>query len=165
MVRKALRFIILVVCIALATGSALPIRASAATYEPYDGSISTSYITYFQDMLPKKPISENYVFLRSSQYEYKMFVGKFTYENMVLTADGSCYVYTLNVNNGYNSTFSFSQSREDGVVVDPGSIMIYSDLGPWPTLQEPIEYWAYSIFVLLLAWFLYEVIRWVSEVK
>lgn len=163
--RKTLRCIILIVCVVLAFGSAVPIHASAATIEPYDGSISTTYITIFRDMIAKKPISDNYVFLRTGQNTYKMYVGKFTYENQVLTADGSCYVYILDVGSQYNSGYIFSQAREDDVVVNPGSSLIYSDLGPWPSLQESDQYWFYAIALLLMIILLYDVLRWVSEVR
>lgn len=165
MVRKEIRFVIFAVCIALAMGSAVPIRASAATVTPYDGTISTTYITIFRDFIAKKSFTDNYVFLRSGQYEYKMYVGEFVYENQVLTAQGSCYAYILNVNSSYNSSYTFSQAREDNVVVDPGSTLIYSDLGPWPTLQESDEYWLFAIFLLFMIWFLFYVMKWVSEVK
>lgn len=165
MVWQRLRVWAVAFCVMLAVGSALRIHASAATVTPYDGTISSSYTQIFQDILPKKSFSDNYVFLRSGQNEYKMYFGKFLYENQVLTADGSCYGYTLNVNSGYNSGYSFSQFREDNVVIDPGSALIYSDLGPWPTLQEPVEFWMYAIFLLGLIWLMYGVIHWLSEVK
>lgn len=91
------------VLLALAVALAAPITASAASVTPYEGNISSTYSQIFQDILVKKPLTDNYVFLRTSQYEYSLYVGKFIYEGSNFTSDGSVYVYTINTNSTWDA--------------------------------------------------------------
>lgn len=57
---------------------------AADTVTPYDGNIGTTQLTYFRDILSNVPITDDYVFVRSGQYDYKLITGNFDYS-------GACF--------------------------------------------------------------------------
>lgn len=131
MVRKITVYFVALLILLTATCGAV----SAATYEPYEGNISTSYLTYFEDILPKIKLTDHYVFFRSGQYDYSMIVGDIEYVNGVFSADNSCTVYSMSTNNSYNSYFSYNVSSIDSLTLRPSNILVYSDLGDFPELE------------------------------
>lgn len=108
---------------------------SAATYTPYEGNISTSYLTYFEDLLPKIKLGDHYVLLRSSQYDYSMIVGDITHDNGVFSSATPCTVYTLSSTSGYNSYNSYTVTTVNDFQLVSNDILIYSDLGNFPELE------------------------------
>ncbi len=130
----------------LALVMAMPSRASAA--EVYDGSISTTYITIFRDIATKIGPADDYVFFRSGQYEYQMYVGDLTYENDSFTGTG-LKVYTISTaGSGYSNAYTYDWSTSD-LELAPGTALIYSNLGEFPDLIERSDYLAYSQILLL----------------
>ena len=74
-----------------------------------DGGISTTYITYFKDILAKLPYETEYVFFRSSRYEYVMYYGPsgtFSKNGNVIEASQCSYVL-------YNTETSLWTSGEE----------------------------------------------------
>ena len=109
---------------------------SAATYEPYESNISTTQLTYFQDILAGQSILDHYVFLRDGQYTYKMIVGDLEYKNNQFIANDTCKVYSLDTGSGYNSNYSYSVDEINNITVNTNSRIVYSDLGDYPQLEE-----------------------------
>ena len=148
MVRK-----VMAVCIALAVALSAAAPASAATPDIYEGTISTSMLEYFSDILIKVPPTQNYVLIRSSQYIYVMYVGDFEWNGSNFYA-ASADAYSIATNSGYNSHYTFNVSTISDLTIRPGDYLVYSDLGPYPGLREPVEVWGYfllvTLFVLLL---------------
>lgn len=133
MVRQRLILILVIMALAMA----MPCNAMAATvYE--DGNISTSYITYFRDIVSSVPWFDNYVFFRSSQYDYTMYVGDIDLTGTVFTCDDAV-IYNINTGSGYNSTYSYVVSSGN-VFVDAGNKMVYSNLGNYPDLLSRGDY-------------------------
>ena len=130
MVRKVS---IAVIALALLFGSA--IGAHAATV--YDGSISSTYVTYFRDILAGESILDNYVAFRSGQYEYTMITGNITFDNGIfnLVGDGYSYVFSTGTSN-YNNNYTYSTKAITQFTLDPDNYVVYSDLGNYPQLEE-----------------------------
>lgn len=143
MVRK-----VMVVCIALAVVLCAAAPARAATPDIYDGTISTSMLDYFSDILTKVNPLKNYVLIRSSQYIYLLYVGDFEWDGNRFSCD-SAEVYSITTNSGYNSHYTFNQSTITDLTIIPGDYLIYSDLGPYPVLRDPAETWSFAICVLI----------------
>lgn len=153
MVRK-----VMAVCIALAVALSAAAHASAATAQIYEGNISTSMTAYFSDILLKVPPTLNYVLIRSGQYTYVMYVGEFSWDGSTFYAT-SADAYAITTNSGYNSVYSFNVSTISDLTIRPGDYLVYSDLGPFPGLREPVEVWGYLLLIALFILLLCNLIR------
>ena len=91
MVRKTITVILLV----LVAVSAM--CGTAQAYSIYEGTISSTYTTYFKDILSRQTIFTDYVCFRSGQNQYVMVVGDLEYSNnrFVLSGNGSVYTFDL----------------------------------------------------------------------
>lgn len=135
----------------LAVILAVPITASAA--EVYtEGNISTTYVTYFQDILSKVSPLDDYVFFRSGQNEYTMFTGNLIYNNGTISSQEPCRVYQIytTTGSGYSSTYHFTANNYQEYSVSIGSALVYSNLGDFPDLNERGDYLETAILVLML---------------
>lgn len=145
---------LIVVVVALAIISTVSINASAA--EVYnEGNISTTYVTYFRDMLSKVSPSDDYVFYRSGQYEYSMVVGDLDYSNGRISfnyIDEPCKVYKITQSTGssYNQTYSFTVTNYSDFSLNVGNSLIYSNLGDFPDLIERGDYLETALVLLVL---------------
>lgn len=125
----------LVVLLALICG--LTTSAQAATHQVYDnGSLSTTYITYFKDILSGASINENYVAFRSGQYSYSMIVGDLEFNNNSFTSSGSCKEYIFSTSGNYNSQYTYEVKELNNFSLDVSNQIIYSDIGEYPQLIE-----------------------------
>lgn len=158
MVRK-----VSVVIIALAVVLSVAAPARAVTPEIYDGTISTSMLDYFRDILAKVNPLKNYVLLRTSQYTYNLYCGEMEWDGVQFTAE-SADVYTITTNSGYNSHYTFAHSTVSGLTVRPGDHIVYSDLGSFPGLRDPAEYWGFYLsvaaFILIIGSLIRSMWRW-----
>lgn len=145
MVRK-----IIMVLIALCLISAVPIQASAA--EVYEGNISTSYVSIFEDIAEKKVgLFDDYVFYRSGQYDYQMVVGQLALSDNQITSDGSIQIYTISTNNAnYNNIYEYSVTSGSAFSLTPNTNLIYSNLGDYPDLIERSNYYAVATLLVML---------------
>jgi hypothetical protein len=146
MVRKRLIAILL----ALAVISAVPITASAA--EVYtEGNISTTYVTYFEDILGKLSPLDDYVFFRSAQNEYTMLVGKLVYENGTIYSNERCKVYQIyTTSSSYQSNYHFTSNYYAEYSVTVRDSLVYSNLGDFPDLNERGDYLETALLLLVL---------------
>lgn len=152
MVRKIIFYVATLTILLTATCGAV----SAATFSPYEGNISTSQLTYFEDLLPKLNINDHYVFFRSGQYTYDLIVGDITYDNGVFTSSDSCAVYTLETNNSYNGYYSYSATSIDSLTLNARDFLVYSDLGHYPELEtrgDKYEMLQTLLFIVLMLGF------------
>ena len=135
MVRKV---IVIISCLVLIF--AFGVTAQAATHNVYtDGNISSTYVTYFKDILSGVSFKDNYVAFRSGQYSYTMVVGDLEYDEnsktFTLSSPGREYSFTTN-NSGYNSYYSYDSVTIDSFELRVDNNIIYSDLGYFPQLIE-----------------------------
>ena len=134
---------ILAVACALCCLAALPLAASAATV--YDGNISTTYITIFRDIVSKLPLTADYVFFRSGQYEYLMVVGDLDYNGSMFTGSDVTQ-YILVTNGNYNSTYEYGTAHLNSFSLAPSDALVYSNLGNYPDLYDRSDYTLVGIF-------------------
>lgn len=96
--------------------------------QAYDGSISTTYTTYFSGVVDKLGI-EDYVLIRSGQYEYMFVYGDLTLTGHTFTGSGT--ILTINT---YQST-RVSEEYDNNITISVGDYMAYSNLGSYPALS------------------------------
>ena len=126
-------------------------------HDPYDnGSISTSVVTYMSDVIPKLG-NVHYVLFRNGQYDYRLYYSKnLEYDgNSGFSASEAQYI-------AYDSRYyTWSSGLERDFGLRPGSVMVYSDLGPYPMLSSgETSTWllvalgaVYFLFVLFRSFF------------
>lgn len=126
-----------------------------SNHQPYDSSMSTSVIAYYDDVLPKLG-NVHYVLFRSGQYDYRLVYGKdLEYSNGYFSAGAVQYV-------AYNTrNYTWSQGTESAFSLSAGDYLVYSDLGDYPMLHsESIYQWllillgaVYLLFIIYRAMF------------
>lgn len=157
------RLFSVLVCALLLFGSA--VGASATAYEPYEGSFSTTYITYFRDILAGRSIQDNYVAFRSGQYEYIMVTGKMVYDGntFTLTDTGKMFKFSA-TDTGYNSLYTYEVTDITEFTLSPNRLMIYSDLGEYPQLEERTQRYeiltAIMLGIIMLSFVIGRFFRW-----
>lgn len=134
MVRKVTTF--LLVCILLV--GAFCTQASAETHTVYEnGNLSTTYITYFKDILSGTDIRSNYVAFRSGQYSYSLIVGELENNNGVISLVGEGKEYKFyTTSSNYNSQYYYDVIDLNNFSVNTDNYIIYSDVGDFPELIE-----------------------------
>ena len=162
MVRKGLITVLMAVCLIFPLG----IQATAA--EPYEGTISTTYITIFRDIAAKISPFDDYVFYRSNQNDYTLVCGDLRLDADRITAE-AVTIYTINADNSYNSTYRYTVSNGGSFSLDVGENLVYSNLGNYPDLIERNSYETTAILVVLcvaLAMFIiYRIYSFVLRLK
>lgn len=135
MVRKVSALLVAIVLICAYCTSAL-----ATTHTVYEnGTLSTTYTTYFKDILSGAKFNDNYVAFRSGQYSYTMVVGDLEYDNgkITLVNDSTAKEYTFSTNSSnYNSTYYYDVKDIYIFDIDVGNNIIYSDVGDFPQLID-----------------------------
>lgn len=145
--------------VVLITAAAFCGSVSAATYNAYDGNISTTQLTYFKDLLPNLNLKDNYVVCRTEQNQYVMVVGDLEYSNGVFTLDGSGGVYTINSNSNYNSYYTYDYTTIDNLTLNASDKIVYSDIGNYPQLEERGSHYEILQTILIVTVCLCVVIR------
>lgn len=138
----------------------------ANAYSIYeDGNISSTYVTYFRDIVAGIGFNENYVAFRAGQYEYVMVVGQLEYSGGSFTLVGdSATVYTFSQETtGYNSRYRYDVTSIDTFSLDTNNRVIYSDLGDYPQLVSRGEKYemlnTLLIIILLLSFVVFNMFR------
>lgn len=153
MVRRSL-----ICCIALALLLAVPAQASAAAYDVYDGNISSTYTAIFSSVAAKVSMFDDYVFFRSTQYDYILLVGDFTYESGTFSADEATE-YRIYTDSTIGSYYHYTQASVEAVSLTPDTRIVYSNLGPFPDLVDRSTFYDFSILTLLLIFLCMSLIR------
>lgn len=132
MVRKIRKYIICFFALLVLFSTTL----NAKSYSIYDGSINTTVLTYFKDIVSKVKLNENYVFFRGGQYDYYLIVSdSLTFNNNTFSSSNA-HVYNIYSNSNYNSNYYFSFTEIDSFDLSVSNQLIYSDLGYFPSLIE-----------------------------
>lgn len=128
-------------------------------YESYDGSISTTYTTYFSGFACKREYGSNYVLFRSDNYNYVYVEGDLSADDGQV--EGSGNVYTLST---YRNCV-LSCVYDDNISIDTSVGMIYSDLSGYPSLPIGVSDLSFNslyfalvtigLSILLNGWFSY----------
>ena len=126
---------------------------TAQAYSVYDGTPSSTYITYFKDIVSGAPFDANYVAFRSDQNEYIMLLGDLEIKGSTISVNGTAkeYKYYTTNTSQYNSTYRYSVTEVSSGSVNVGDYIIYSDLGDYPELVERGDkYEILTLFVLCI---------------
>ena len=143
MVWQSLRKLFMLGC-ALAVLLAEPITARAASYTPYDGSISSTYTQVFRDIAGKISPFEDYVFFRAGQFEYMLIAGELEYDGVRFTGE-SCTVYKIAADSGVTA---YNQEEITDFSLEPGISLVYSNLGPFPDLIDGSQRYTFAVLLL-----------------
>lgn len=142
------RLFSVLVCALLLFGVA--VGASATAYEPYYGNMNTTYVTYFRDILAGRSIQEHYVAFRSGQYEYIMVTGKLAFDGTTFTLGEVGTMFTISAaDSGYSSVYTYQTSEVTDFTLTPSDMMVYSDLGSYPQLEERTQRYEILTAVML----------------
>lgn len=114
------------------------IADSAAPFtlqDVYYGTISDTYLDYFEGIVQKLDFDTHYVCWRSGAYAYTMAYG----DNLELSGStfaGECdYVQIYRESSDYSSNW-YVITGADSVSLDATNLFVYSDLGMFPTLER-----------------------------
>lgn len=148
MVRKIVS--IMSICILLV--GAFCTQANADTHTVYDeGTLSSTYVTYFKDIVSGIGFNDNYIAFRSGQYSYTMVVGDLEYENGVVTLNEPGKEYVFTTSSGYNSQYRYEVNDISNFSVTCGDYIVYSDIGDYPQLIERgAKYEMLSAFLIVV---------------
>ena len=101
----------------------------------YQGTISDTYLDYFEGIVQKLPFDTHYVIWRSGEYAYTLAYG----ESIELSDGvfiGDCDVVNIYRNtSNYNNTW-YVGYESDSLRLDSADLFIYSDLGMYPTVER-----------------------------
>lgn len=158
MVRKSVKIgrLLSVVC-ALALLMATPLRASAYTVYT-DGNMSSTYTEIFRDIVESSAPLQDHLCFRSGQYEYVLLIGDFEYTDGVFTADEATE-YKITTNTGYSSSYQYAVGDVRSVNLVPGSTLVYSNLGDYPSLNSPESGFWYALLVLVMVGIIQGLVR------
>ena len=115
---------------------------------PYDGTISTTYTTYFKGVLEKLPPSMHYVLFRPDQYSYRLvYSDDMVYQNGRFMAVDASYVN--------NSRIQVSEGSEGAFSLSPNGYPVYSDLSDlYPVLYEGVKNYEFKALLFCFAFFI-----------
>lgn len=144
------RKIVTVLCCTLVLTLGFAKQTHAATHTIYEqGTLSSTYTTYFKDILSGAKFNDNYVAFRSGQYSYSMVVGDLEYNNGVISMNGKGKEYVFTTGSGYNGQTSYEVSEISSFSVNCSNYIVYSDCGDYPQLIERgAKYEMVSLFIL-----------------
>ena len=95
-------------------------------YSIYEGSISSTYITYFNQILSKHSPLDDYLVFRSGQYEYIMLVGDITLSGSTFHGSDLTEYSVRTDNTNYNSTYKLYSSSGKSLTLQVDNNIIYS---------------------------------------
>lgn len=127
--------------------------APASAYpSPNDGTISTTYLQYFKDMLVKLPYDTQYVFFRVNDYEYRMVYGDaINLSGDVFSGDDLSYIRYYRTNN--YSVWKLESGYEGSFRLTTNGYLVYSNVGDlYPSMNGGVYTYAFyaCLFVLVL---------------
>lgn len=111
----------------------------ALSVDAYQGTINTTYLTFFKDIVSGISIFDDYVFYRSGNSDYCMVVGDIELNGTTfeLLGEGKQYeISQVNGGAGTNSYYSLSVSAVSDLSIRARDYLVYSNLGHYPRLEE-----------------------------
>lgn len=133
--------VMLMICAVLGT-------SSASAYSVYDqGNVSTTYVQYYEDIVDKLTPNQSYVMWRNGQNEYCLYYSETLKYNTIFSDNNNGTLVRLYTSGNYNSTYNFDSGVISGFELNPNSVMVYSNLGYYPSLNESSEVYLYALLV------------------
>ena len=101
-------------------------------YAPYDsGSISSTVVNYMSDVVPKLG-AVHYVLFRAGQYDYRLYYAR----DLELSDSGEFRASEADYIQYDSRYYTWSYGSESDFSLDPGTTLVYSDLGVYPMLGD-----------------------------
>lgn len=127
------------------------VEAYSTALDVYQGTISTTYLTFFKDIVNSLGINDDYLLYRSSNDTYSMIVGDIenngTYFEM---ANGYMYNISSVSGSGYGTSYySYSVSAISDIYIDTEDYLVYSNLGNFPRLEERSVYYEFATLFII----------------
>lgn len=127
--------LVVVICLCLAIAIAMP--GKVCGYSVYtDGTLSSTYITYFRDIVSGIAPNKKYVAYRSGQYSYTLAVGDLSISGTNVSSTDTVTLYVYETSSGYNSSYTYNVSTVTDFSLNVGNYIVYSNLGNFPQLEE-----------------------------
>lgn len=111
-----------------------PVEAYSLT-GTYAGTISDTYLDYFEGIVEKLKPSEHYVIYRAGQYAYNLCYGEEIELNGTYFS-GECNVVSLYRDDGNYNNIWYVDKFTDSLALSATDIFAYSDLGMYPTVER-----------------------------
>ena len=129
---------------------ATPLGSASIAYD-----VGTSYNQYFAGLVRKLPYGVNYVYWRDSRYVYRLAYGR----NLALSGSDfradSCDIITYNRDPGPDEIPTWTHSIQSNFNLSAGSVLVWSNLGHYPALDDGGNIYAQATLVLLVVFGLY----------
>lgn len=103
-----------------------------------DYGVGTSYVEIFAGSAVKLPWGVNYVYWRDSQYVYRMVYGyDLSYSGGTFRGSDLEYIEYDVRGSGWNDNVpQFTSGTDSSFSLSPGTALVWSNLGPYPTLTD-----------------------------
>lgn len=120
----------------VADGSELELLDSVRSVvaQPYDGTLSSTYVDIGRDCLWGLRWFDDYVFYRASNNTYNFCYGDLSYSNGVFSSP-SCTILTITAPSSYTGSMTVSSSV-DSLSLSTSGRLVYSNLGGFPALDS-----------------------------
>lgn len=105
----------------------------------YHGTISDTYLDYFEGIVEKLKPDENYVIWRSGQYAYNMCYGKDIHLEGSFFSGDCELVQIYRSSDSYNNDWYVS-TGSDSLALSATDIFCYSNLGMYPTVERGVKH-------------------------
>lgn len=115
----------------------------------YDGTISSTYVTFFDRLAPHFGLAD-YVMFRSGQYSYCCYWGSISYDGVFSGSGLDCVTLTV-PSSGYSSGYSWVYTSDCDIDLSPGNALVYSNLGYYPALTGGISASACLLLVVIVS--------------
>lgn len=123
----------------------------ANAYSIYqDGNISTTYITYFKDIVAGIKPDKKYIAYRSGQYSYTLAVGNLSISNNNISSSGTTTLYVYENSNSYGSNYRYNVYDVTDFSLSVSNSICYSNLGRFPLLEERSVVYAYILLYVTI---------------
>lgn len=112
--------------------------------------VGTSYNQYFAGLVRKLPYGVNYVYWREGRYVYRIAYGRNLSLNGTNFHADSCDIITYNRDPGSDEIPTWLHSTERNFDLSAGSVLVWSNLGHYPALDDGGNIYAQATLVLLV---------------
>lgn len=111
------------------------LQIALAADSPYEGTISSTILDYFDRYLEKVSYFDDYVLYRSGQYQYTFYFGDFTCDSGVISgvADGGVRLTTAYSS---GSGYVWTTLLDTSITINTDTAIVYSNLGDFPALER-----------------------------
>ena len=141
--------LILIISIFVIIAIAMP--QNAYGYSVYDeGTLSSTYTTYFRDIMAGIEPNQKYVAYRSGQYSYTLAVGNLSISGTTISSTDTVTLYVYETSSsGYNSQYRYNVSTVTDFNLDVSNYIVYSNLGNYPILEERGVIYEYTTLYII----------------